>query len=140
MRRLKLQRAEFLALARDLLGHGHGFRFTAHGSSMHPSIRDGDAITVRAVPAGGPLPGAIVLYLRPDHRPVVHRVVARHVSGLSVLLEIRGDASTGPAERVGREEVLGEIVSVERQRRALALCRRLLRLVERRLLDAPDRS
>jgi hypothetical protein len=140
MRRLRLERSEFLDLAEELLRRQQGFCFTAHGASMVPCLQDGDSITVRSLPVGGPLPGLVVLYRTDDRRPVVHRVVARGGAGEQEFVVLRGDAATGPGERVAREQVLGHVVSVTRKRRPFARGRRLLRSVWDRLVNAPDRS
>jgi signal peptidase I len=140
MRRVSLDRAEFLLVAAELLRRRHDLRFTARGSSMSPTIEDGDAITVRALTAAAPMPGTIILYCAAGEQPVVHRVVTRRELGGRVELEVRGDAAPGPGELVNRERVLGEVVRVTHRRRRFTLLPRLLRALRSRLLDAPDRA
>jgi len=111
--------AEFLAA---VLGRRKPFRFVAHGASMYPFIRDGDAVTVGPLPAAGSLVGDVVAFRQPDGAGlVIHRVVARH--GDRCLL--RGDNTVAADGFVAESDILGVVVAVERRGRAVRSHRRL---------------
>jgi len=96
---------------------GASFRFTAHGGSMYPFIRDGDSITlapVRTAPRVGDV--VAVLHL-PSERLLVHRVVERRRGAILV----RGDSCRAPDGVFGDREVLGVVARVERRGRPVAI-------------------
>jgi signal peptidase len=101
-------------LSRDLLSIGLGVRFRAPGTSMHPTIRHGDLITVEPVAPPKLKRGDIVLYrLQSDF--IVHRIVnveERKSRGFTFIL--RGDASVACDAPVKPEQVLGKVVCLER--------------------------
>jgi hypothetical protein len=51
----------FLEASHELLRLGYGVRFRAGGRSMHPTIRDGEMITVAPVTPEDIKPGDIIL-------------------------------------------------------------------------------
>jgi signal peptidase I len=96
---------------------------------MHPTIRDGEVITVAPVAPSDVKEGDIVLYLV-DSKVFAHRVVgiqrkeddetAQSATPNSHhLFILRGDASGGGDDPVAPEEVLGKVVSVERAGRTI---------------------
>ncbi len=137
----------FPGLAHELLSHGHLIRFRASGISMHPVIKDGEAITVEPVRPSHVKRGDIILY-RSGMGVTAHRVVSterdargwalglgrqRHTgdSGCSVpdpclvapvsSFVLRGDSFGAGDERVEPEKVLGRVIAVERHGRSIAL-------------------
>jgi hypothetical protein len=106
-----------LELMSATLRRGACFRFTARGFSMDPFVRDGDVLTVAPV-RGRPGLGRVVAVRDPvTGRPVVHRVVAHGAGGVLV----RGDGA-GRADGVaGPDDVLGQVVAVERNGRRIRL-------------------
>jgi len=132
-----LERVEFAELSAELLRRGNKVRFRARGRSMAPLIRDGDVLTVE--PAGPETlrVGDVALHRIGGEQVVAHRVLARRAERGEVLLTTRGDALSGPHDRVCAEEVLGRVVEVERDGRVLRLDRgpwRVLGLVAAKLL------
>lgn len=108
-------------LSARLLGGGHRVRFRAPGRSMHPTIRDGEAITVAPVAAEAVRRGDIVLY-RLDRSVIAHRVAGIErdaAKGLRFML--RGDACGGRDAPVAAGQVLGRVVAVERGGRTQGL-------------------
>ena len=84
----------FVFLSGDLLSFGLGVRFRAPGTSMHPTIRHGDLITVEPVTPSNLRRGDIILY-RLQNGFIAHRIVnieKRNGCGRTFIL--RGDAST----------------------------------------------
>ena len=104
----------FVSVSIDLLARGHKVHFRAPGWSMHPSIRDGKAITVVPVSPLEVRRGDIVFY-RCNSNVFAHRVVSIENQEEDVLLfTLRGDALGSPDESVASHQILGKVVSVER--------------------------
>jgi signal peptidase len=106
-------------LSENLLRLGLGVRFRAPGSSMHPTIRHDDLITVEPVAPAELKSGEIILY-RSKSGFIAHRIVnieERNGSGLTFFL--RGDAATACDAPVKPEQVLGKVVCLERSHRPI---------------------
>jgi len=103
----------------ELLRGGKSVRLRAPGWSMHPTIRDGEAITVQPVDAAAVKRGDIVLY-RCDRGVIAHRAVRiEKRAGDNPLFVLRGDGLGAVAEPVEPDQVLGRVVSVERDGRTI---------------------
>jgi hypothetical protein len=109
----------FLDVAGELLCRGRNVRFRAEGGSMYPAIRGGEAVLVEPVSASGLKNGEIALY-RSDRGITAHRLVGRRGGSVFVF---RGDA-IGVDEFVEGSQVLGRVLSVERNGRSVRLSRR----------------
>ena len=127
--RLDCSSPEFVELARRALKDGDRLRFRARGRSMHPWIRDGDIITVEKVVPASLKPGAIVLYVRPGKTAVVHRIVSVLPEHDKKKFAIRGDAGLERPEYLDAEEVLGEVICLERNGRIRKPCRFFYRMI-----------
>ena len=112
----------FVALARALLEDGRAVRFRAHGWSMHPAIDDGEAITVEPVRLAHVKVGDVLLCRR-GHGVTAHRVIGIDTSAEPRRLVLRGDAAAGPDKPIGDDDVLGRVVSVERDGRTVRVSR-----------------
>ncbi len=121
MRGVSLKRDEFAKLSAEILGRRNSLRFKARGSSMYPFIRDGDILTIQPVEAAALKVGDVVFYSTARGRLAAHRVVGREVQRGKVVLATRGDAASGPDERVQAEQVLGRVVSVRRGQEIIRL-------------------
>lgn len=126
--------AAFVDVVSDLLRRGHSVRFRANGGSMHPTIREGEAITVAPVQPAEIRRGEVILY-RVGRGVIAHRVarVAHRPDGTLVFVP-RGDASQSRDDPVEGTAILGRVVTVERNGRALdpaALRARMLAGVRR---------
>lgn len=150
--------ALFANLGAELLRLGHGVRFRASGKSMHPTIRDGEKITVQSSDQAEVRVGDIVL-CRSRQGVVAHRLVGvRRPSGrvnagvwirsffdadrqmdllirsqnrdrFSTLFLLRGDASLSSDGAIRSQQILGRVVAVERDGRSIDLTSRRARLV-----------
>jgi len=65
---------KFADLATELLERGHSVRFQAPGRSMHPTIKEGETITVEPTAPSEVKKGDIILY-RGESGVIAHRVV-----------------------------------------------------------------
>ncbi len=111
--------SHFGDLSAELLSLGFGVRFRAPGTSMHPTIRHGDLITVEPVAPSSLKRGDIIL-CRLQNGFIAHRLVnieKRNGCGLTFFL--RGDASTTCDAPVKSAQVLGKVVRVERGHRRI---------------------
>ena len=104
----------FVSMSVDLLERGHKVRFRAPGWSMHPSIRDGEAVTVIPISPVEVRRGDIVFY-RCNGNVFAHRVVSIEKQQEDALrFTLRGDALGSPDESVASHQILGKVVAVER--------------------------
>ncbi len=103
----------FLDVATDVLWSGYRMRFRAGGSSMWPTIRPGEAITVEPATATEVKSKDIVLY-RTGRGVIGHRVVRIANQDGEFVLLARGDADQGASEPVAAKQLLGKVVAVER--------------------------
>lgn len=117
-------REVFQVLSAELLADGLMIRFRASGQSMTPTIQDGEAITVAPVHVVDVRRGDILLY-RSGRGLLAHRVVRIEPQRDGApQLTLRGDASLTEDEPIAAAQVLGRVVSVERDGREFALAGR----------------
>ncbi len=112
-----------------LLRQGYGVRFYAKGWSMHPTIRDGELITVEPVIPSQVKRGDILLHYN-GRSVIAHRVVRMakrmfllnsHTAAINASFILRGDASSTCDGPVDADQILGKVVSVERNGRLIDL-------------------
>jgi signal peptidase I len=118
--------------APDMPKHGErlagiAVRFRAGGLSMSPAICDGELITVAPVDAEQIVRGDVLLY-RASTRLLAHRVVAVAGHGSERVLQLRGDAKGACDAPVAAGDVIGKVLAVTRNGRAITLCGRAARL------------
>ena len=120
----------FPELISDLLTDGHKVKFRAPGDSMYPTICNGDVITVTPLGASSVTNGDLILY---QHRSGVtaHRVMRiikrseensrsapkgpqDHSSRETLEFYVRGDAAINNDAPVSSGQILGKVVSIER--------------------------
>jgi len=111
--------SDFGYLSGELLSLGCGVRFRAPGTSMHPTIRHGDVITVEPVAPSNLKKGDILLY-RFQNGLIAHRIVnIEEKNGCGLTFILRGDASVTDDAPVNPEQVLGKVVCLERGHRSI---------------------
>jgi hypothetical protein len=126
----------FPELITDLLQEGYKVSFNAPGHSMFPTIMANETIVVEPIDPGTVRMGDIILY-RTNGRLIAHRVVGINVplddgsssrsdpeaqsSGLSphCLFILRGDASPACDAPVKAGQILGKVVSIQRNGRSI---------------------
>ncbi len=129
----------------ELLREGHGVKFRAPGGSMYPTICDGDLITVEPINPSDIASGDIILY-RHQSGVTAHRVMRilkrsapKGPQGCSstetLQFLLRGDAAFNDDDPVHDDQILGKVVSIERNCRPLnPYCHRLKFLYKARRL------
>lgn len=98
-------------LASETLRSSGTLRLGVSGWSMLPTLWPGDTLVVQRAGSDEIAEGDIVLFAR-DRRFFVHRVIRKDRSALMV--QTRGDALPRPDPPVSNRELLGRVVSVER--------------------------
>ena len=118
----------FLDLSTELLAEGYGVRFRPSGNSMHPTIRDGEAVRVEPVSIHEIKRGDIIL-CRAARGLTAHRVVRVDENGDGPrIFHLRGDACASLDEPVTAAQVMGRVTEVERDGHKLSLSGRAARL------------
>lgn len=97
----------------QVLRVGYSARLIVTGRSMHPTIRDGEAVLVVPVDAHALRSGDIVLYVR-DHRLWAHRVIRRRGFAEAMILITQGDSACRPDPPIAASQVIGRVIAVER--------------------------
>jgi signal peptidase I len=103
----------FTHIVADLLASGQTVRFTAPGHSMHPVIRNGDALLVTPLERTAH-PGDILLYRDAGGRPVAHRLIGFAAENGAPALVLKGDSAPAPDLPVRTAQVLGRVSTLER--------------------------
>jgi hypothetical protein len=106
----------FGAVIEEALTAGTVVRFRAEGTSMCPTIRDGEIISVAAVSIDEIVRGDVLL-CRHAARVLAHRVVGVTMRGRDRFFELRGDAKAACDASVGADAVVGRVVAVGRSGR-----------------------
>lgn len=112
----------------ELLSQGQLVRFRPSGNSMHPTIKDGEAITVAPVNASDIKRGDILLYVT-GRGVTAHRV--SKINNFSTSFILRGDATGSSDEAVEFDQILGRVISVERDGRSINLTSRRAKMMRR---------
>jgi hypothetical protein len=110
----------FAEVMEHALTSGTLVRFRAEGSSMHPTIRDGELITAAPVATADVVRGDVLL-CRNSGRVLAHRVVAIAERAGDRHFELRGDGHTSSDAVVGADEIVARIVAVRRRGRSIPL-------------------
>jgi hypothetical protein len=106
----------FAALVAPILDSGKQITFRAHGKSMLPFIRDGDAAVVEPidnVPSTIRL-GDVVLCTIGEGRLLVHRVTRINNSDSVTMYRIQGNAMSKPDGLIASGQILGRVIRIER--------------------------
>jgi polysaccharide export outer membrane protein len=119
----------FLKISTGLLQSGYSIEFRATGSSMYPTIKDGEMITVRPATISGIKTGDIVLY-RNQTGVIAHRVVY-----VTDRLHMCGDASNTFDAPVMPHQILGKVISTKRKGRKILLNKGVIRVIRAWLIQ-----
>lgn len=129
----------FIDVSTELLRRGQSVRFRAPGFSMYPAVKEGETIIVVPISSFDIKRGDILLYLA-GKKVIAHRVVRikreksdsrshravdfaanSKVLNPQLIFTLQGDASPICDEPVEAHQILGKVVSVERQGRNIDL-------------------
>lgn len=121
MREVSLKCSEFSGISTQILNNGGSFSFKAHGSSMYPFICDGDILTVKQVEYFALKAGNIAFYRYYDDRLIVHRIVGKKLQSNKLMLLMRGDSLFNNDGWIYSDQVLGKVVSIQRDKKFIQL-------------------
>lgn len=102
------------SLVSDLLNQGVTVRLRVRGGSMYPLIHSDDWLLVRSLVSKSIGRGRLVLYLTSDRKPIIHRVIRRHSAAGELSWYIAADRDPRFGEWVTAQQIVGEVVTVER--------------------------
>ncbi|MFT5444985.1 MAG: hypothetical protein ACI9DC_000145 [Gammaproteobacteria bacterium] len=94
-------------LLAELLRCGHRVHVSAHGNSMHPTIKHGERVIVTPLASTPVRRGDIVYLQRGDAGYVLHRVLRTFTDGR---IQTRGDANWRLDDAVAPQAVLGRVL------------------------------
>ncbi|OPL17755.1 MAG: hypothetical protein AVO35_08830 [Candidatus Aegiribacteria sp. MLS_C] len=117
MQNLSLDSRDLAELADTVLSRGGRLPFFASGSSMFPTIRDGDLLVAEGVTGKSPERGDVLLHRTAGGGCTVHRL--RSLDGSSITMSC--DASPWSTYSIRIEDVIGRVVSARRSGRELDL-------------------
>ncbi|MCX6269856.1 MAG: hypothetical protein NTU44_01310 [Bacteroidetes bacterium] len=104
-------------LGADLLLEGRTVRVTVGGRSMWPWIRKGDVAIIEPFsPGEEPLRGQLVVFPGAG-KLIAHRLIAVRMTSAGKRFFTKGDACTRSDSPLEREQILGHLVSLERNGR-----------------------
>lgn len=123
-REVNLETPDFLEQARQLLTKSVPIEIKMSGSSMSPTIEDGDVVTVEPVSSSPLSAGDIILYNSLRDTAVIHRVVRVEKRGSSERAVItRGDAASQNDIAVPIHRILGKVKVIDRAGEQITLSR-----------------
>jgi len=96
---------------------------------MRPFILDGDFILVSPVENSSLKTGDVVLYSTERDKVIVHRIIKKYKKDGRVILLVKGDATSGFADKVGIQDVLGKVTAVERNGRKRRIDTKLYHMI-----------
>ncbi len=120
-REVKLETPDFLEQARDFLSKGLRAEIRMSGSSMRPTIEDGDIIIVSPIEDQFVKQGDIVLIQTRFETAVIHRIVRIERGAAEKVVVTRGDAALQSDAPVALSKVLGRVELIERAGESVTL-------------------
>lgn len=116
MPEIALKSDDVRKLVQEILAKGGTIRLPARGRSMEPLIADGDSVIVGPVEPSGLKEGMILLYHPDKTCALAHRLVRVEAAAddREPGLVVRGDALACRDERIGKRQVLGHVIAIER--------------------------
>jgi len=123
-REVNLETPDFLEHARQLLSKSVSVEIRMSGSTMSPTIEDGDVVTVEPITTKSLSAGDIILYNSLRDTAVIHRIVRVERKGSSARAVItRGDAASQNDIAVPIHRVLGKVELIDRAGEQINLVR-----------------
>jgi signal peptidase len=121
MREVSLKYIEFSDISTQILNNGCSFSFKAHGLSMYPFIRNGDIITVQSVDLNALCIGDIAFYKSDIEKLIAHRIIKKKYQDNRLMLLMRGDSVFKNDGWIYSDQVLGKVVSIQRDKKFIEL-------------------
>lgn len=113
---ITLSGSQMIGILRAIQDKKEVFRFQVKGTSMIPSICEGDMITLSLCRSFSPTPGEVVAFRHPlTERLILHRVIGLRDNGYYV----NGDNIHGSDLKIPEKNLLGVVVRIDREGRRL---------------------
>jgi signal peptidase I len=100
-----------------LLEEGNPIKIPAHGYSMYPAIRPGDALTITPIEDPVTLREGEVVAWKREHDLVVHRLIAVRCHDDRMVLVTRGDSSLVADQPILPLSLAGRVTDIQRKGR-----------------------
>jgi signal peptidase I len=111
---IRLEMPDLLKRARFELSRHNPVQLRISGSTMRPSLEDGDLVTIEPVNSQVVRPGDIILYQSLSDTALIHRVVRLEQRSAGRYIVTRGDASATVDVPVPIHHIMGRVTSVNR--------------------------
>jgi len=121
-RSLDCTSAVFAEVGADILGAAKGLRFQARGGSMHPMVRDGDVLLVKAVKPSMIKVPDVVLFVNDLGYAVVHRVIRKRNHQGIHWFTLQGDQAGQIDGIFPQNQIMGKLISLERNGDTVETC------------------
>jgi signal peptidase I len=131
-------------LAQEVVHNFGEVRLCVFGTSMVPAVLPGDQVLIQRATLEEILPGEIAVFLR-NGRLFVHRVVDRKIMAAAqkaegeMCLITRGDRQRDCDLPVQTSELLGRVVTIERDRREIKIAPSKATRLTARVLQSSDK-
>jgi signal peptidase I len=112
---LSLESPELLEYARHELSRSRQIHLKMSGTSMRPTIDDGDVVTVAPIEPATINSQDIVLFATHSGTALIHRVVSLQTRNGVLYALTRGDHSQHPDTPVPLTRVLGRVVALQQK-------------------------
>lgn len=111
---IRLEMPDLLKRARFELSRQNPVQLRVSGSTMRPSLEDGDLVTIEPLNSQSVRPGDIILYQSLSDTALIHRVVRLEQRSAGRYIVTRGDASSTADVPVPIHHIMGRVTSVNR--------------------------
>ena len=119
----------FGELSAEILQMGKLIRFQAKGASMHPLLRDGDALLVKPLGVRPIRIGKVVLCSTQSMRVIVHRVLDRQSRPDGTYYLVQGDQAAKPDGWIPQGQIYGWVSAVDRGNTHINMLNPLMQLL-----------
>ena len=109
-----MKKKDSILWGEEILRAGHNLRMTTVGFSMFPSIRSGDILIIRPTRVPEIMIGDITVH-RDGQRLVAHRLIKKKKVDSSLFFITKGDYLSYLDPPISASQLLGKVVSIERE-------------------------
>jgi len=119
----------FRELSTEILKKGHVLRFQAWGISMHPFIKHGDIIKIKPVEPEKLKAGDVIFYSVKERGFIAHRLIKKTKGRRGEPLFVtKGDSCPEFDGTISPSQVLGKVISIERNGKEISMENGIARL------------
>ena len=116
MNKVYLSTKDIMPLIKESITSGQKIAVTVTGNSMYPMLTHGrDSVVLEKAVVYKPKD--VVLYMRDDETPVLHRIIAKREEGFAMC----GDAQEVEEYPISEDKVLGRVCEFERKGKKISV-------------------